>query len=108
MTNFAGWPVVPIQYVNREHPLSKALYLTAAALDAGLKEFRATPATRANVTKRARILRGLDIGERVHGHIFNQHKATPEAWLTGADGYEDAAQVLRNAGFTPGPVVSHA
>jgi len=29
MTNFASWPVVPIQYVNREHPLSRAMYLTA-------------------------------------------------------------------------------
>lgn len=108
MTNFASWPVVPIQYVNREHPLSKALYLTAAAMDAQIKAFRAIRATKANQAKRDAAWRASERTERVHEYIFNQHKATPDAWLTGADGYQDAATALRTAGFTPGPVLTPA
>ena len=85
MTNFASWPVVPIQYVNREHPLSRAMYLTAEAIDANIKAFRAIPATKANTAKRDAAWRALERTESVHEYIFKQHKVTPEAWITGFD-----------------------
>jgi hypothetical protein len=85
MTNFASWPVVPIQYVNREHPLSRAMYLTAEAIDANIKAFRAIPATKANTAKRDAAWRALERTESIHAYIFGQHKATQGAWLAGAD-----------------------
>jgi hypothetical protein len=70
-----------VRYMNHDHPATKAALITSDAMRRTY--FEARIGTQASCSKKQRCesLAALKLSERVHFHVTETLKSTPDAWI---------------------------
>lgn len=70
-----------VQFINRDHPASKAAMITSNAMKQAYFAARAQSISMRNHDAMNATRRGLAWSERVHNRVTESLKSTPDAWI---------------------------